>query len=52
MNKVGELVQGGKSVGEKHARVLNHVGLARVRSSSSLENGKSKSSSAGRALDA
>lgn len=42
MNKVGELVQGGKSVGEKHARVLNHVGLARVRSSSSLENGNTK----------
>lgn len=42
MNKVGELVQGGKCVGEKHARVLNHVGLARVRSSSPLENGNTK----------
>lgn len=35
-------MQGGECVGEKHARVLNHVGLARVRSSSPLENGTAK----------
>lgn len=39
MNKVGELVQGGKSVGEKHSRVLNHVGVARHRRRSPLGNG-------------
>lgn len=51
MALVGELMQGGESVGEKHSRVLNHVGVARHRRRSPLGNGKSRNSSTGRALD-
>lgn len=48
MALVGELMQGGESVGEKRSRALNHVGVARHRRRSPLGNGKSKNSSAGK----
>ena len=52
MINVGELMQGGESVGEKRSCALNHIDVARHRRRSPLGNGNTaKISSAGRAID-